>query len=413
MTSSKSTAQDASLQKLVLPLLCICSFSTLLNIRAISPILVDISEEFGITVGVTGTLGIAYSIPAAFMALFFGPLSDRYGRRTLIIAGLIILFMSSIGSMLSPTFSILLVSRVLSGLGTAAVSPTVFAAVGDYFPYTERGRAYGWLVSATTMAVVLGIPLGSILAGAFTWRWMFALLSTAFLVVTILILTRLPKEIYYHQDDERGVNQFLTGFKRVFRNRNALAALLASLFFGLFWHGWATYSGAFFIETLGISTEDLAIVFTLQGLAILLASQLGRFLSDRFTKKGLAVIGMILAGAMMTILTNFGKTFILAIALNTLMAIPAGLYFVSGNALVSELIPASRGTFMALNSSTWEVGSMFGATLGGFVLGSTGVYSSLGIAFSISAVLAGIILYFFVDEVENSNRKDPIPIEQP
>ena len=91
---------------------------------------------------------------------------------------------------------------------------------------------------------------------------------------------------------------------------------------------------------------------------------MGGFLADRFTKKALAVTAMISAGMVISVLTNFGNVLWLAITLNTLMAIPAGMRFVSGNALLSELIPTARGTFMSMNSSIMEVGSMVGSSYG-------------------------------------------------
>ena len=85
--------------------------------------------------------------------------------------------------------------------------------------------------------------------------------------------------------------------------------------------------------------------------------------------------------------------------------------FVSGNALLSELIPSARGTFMAMNSSTMEVGSMVGAALGGIVLGTMGGYGSLGTTFGSSAILAALIMTFFVIEAGNQTSEDGIPAE--
>jgi DHA1 family inner membrane transport protein len=248
------------------------------------------------------------------------------------------------------------------------------------------------------MAIVVGVPLGSILAGKFSWRWMFALLTIVFLIVMVLMAFQLPKEERPISSPKMGVAFALSGFKQVLQNRNAAAALLSTAFFGIFWYGWGTYNGAFFIQTLEISTEDLAPIFTAQGLAILSASQIGGFLSDRFTKKTLAVIAMITGGGILVFLTQFGNTFWLALTLNTILSIPTGLRFVSGSALLSELTPSARGTFLSLNASAQEMGSMMGASLGGFILGTLGGYGLLGAFFALAALLAALILKFFVIE---------------
>jgi multidrug resistance protein len=390
---------NTSTKWFILPLLCTCSFSNLFNMRVIAPILVDISQDFGISIGVTGSLGAAYSLPAAFLALLFGPLSDRYGRRSLMILGLITLIFASLGATIAPTFIILLLFRILAGLGSAALIPSVFAAVGDYFPYAERGRAFGWVVTGTTMAVVLGLPAGSLLSGYLSWRWVFGLLTLIFLIVTLLIVLFLPKTEETSKNAQSVFRQFISSTGPILKNRSTVMALITSGLFGLFWQGWATYNGAFFIEVFGIKTEALAPIYVIQGLAIIIASRFGGVLADQFTKKAIASTAMFLAGLVMFLLTNIHGELWIGIALNTLMAIPVSIRIVAGNALVSELVPSARGTMTAINSSANQLGNMSGSALGGLTIDLTDGYGLLGITFGLSVILGGILLYRFVIEV--------------
>jgi predicted MFS family arabinose efflux permease len=384
--------------RVILPILCVCSFSNLLNMRSISPILVDISQEFGISVAVAGSLGAAYSLPAAFLAVIFGPLSDRYGRRTLMIFGLCALLLASLGATLAPTFTVLLLCRTFAGLGAAALSPSIFAAVGDYFPYSERGRAFGWVISGTTMAVVAGLPLGSLLAGYLSWRWMFGLLTCIFFIVITLVIIFLPMSDDRHKSKASGLTHYKSSFSLIMRNRSTMIALLSSSMFGIFWQGWATYTGAFFIETYNITTEALAPIFTIQGFAILIASRFGGVLADRFSKKSLAAIGMIVGGIFMILLTNIHGALGLGIALNTIMAIPASMRFVAGNALISELVPNARGTMVSMNTSANEVGTMTGSAIGGLTIAASGGYGVLGLAFGSAVIFGAFLLHSFVVE---------------
>jgi multidrug resistance protein len=384
--------------RMILPLLCVCSFSSLFNMRVISPILVDISQDFDISVAVAGSLGAAYSLPAAFLAWLFGPLSDRLGRRTLIIFGLISLIVASVGATFAPTFALLVLFRVLAGLGSAALQPAVFAAVGDYFPYEERGRAFGWVVTGTTMAVVLGLPAGSLLAGYLSWRWVFGLLALIFFIVNLLIIFLLPPTEEQHKAQDAGFDEYFTTFGQILRNRSTLMALISSTLFGLFWQGWNTFSGAFFIQTFGIRTEALAPIYVIQGIAIVLASRVGGILSDRITKKAVASTAMLFAGLVMFLLTNIHGALWLGIALNTLMAVPASFRFVSGNALISELVPSSRGMMTAMNSSANQVGTMMASALGGFTIEISSGYGLLGLTFGTAVILGAFLLRQFVIE---------------
>lgn len=387
--------------------LCLCSFSTLFNVRSIGPILVEISHEYGISVAQAGSLGAAYSLPAACLSLLFGPLSDRYGRRRLMLLGLVTLALASLGGALAPGFAFLLACRILAGVGAAAVVPSTFASFGDLFPYSERGRAMAWQVSITTLAIVVGLPAGAVLAGLLSWRWLFGLLTIIFVVVTALVYTRLPRGTPAQRPAESGMAHYRSAFYHILRSRSAVSALAASCLFGMFWQGWATYNGAYFIQTFRIPTEALAPILTIHGLATALTGVVAGPVSDQFSKKNLAAAAMAGCSVVMALLTNASGVLWVAVAFNTLLAVPAGLRIVSANALLPELAPQARGTMMSMNTSVMELGSMIGITVGGLVIESTGGYAGLGTAYGLMALLGSLVIYFLVADVISAARSVP------
>lgn len=391
----------------ILVVLCLCSFSTLFNVRSIGPILVDISRNYGISVSQAGSLGAAYSLPAVFLSLLFGPLSDRYGRRTMMLLGLSLLVLTSLGGAFAPSFAFLLACRILAGVGAAAVVPSTFASFGDFFPYSERGRAMAWQVAITTMAIVVGLPIGAVLSGLLSWRWMFGVLTIIFVIVTALVFFRLPSGTPVYTSGSGGLAHYRTAFIRILRSRSAMSALAASCLFGMFWQGWSTYNGAYFIQTFHIPTEALAPILTIHGLATIVTSSISGRLSDHFSKKNLAAIAMAGCAVLVALLTNISGVLWMAIAFNTLLAIPAGLRIVSANALLTELVPQARATMMSMNTSAIEIGSMVGITIGGMVIDTTGSYASLGSVYGVMVLLGSLVIYFLVTEVVSSAHSVP------
>jgi DHA1 family inner membrane transport protein len=390
----------------VLPILCLISFTTLFNQRGLSPILVDISREFDVSIAFAGSLGAAYSLPAAFLSLVFGPLSDRYGRRAPMLSGLCILSVTSLGATFAPNFPLLFAFRILAGLGAAAVIPANFASFGDYFPYSERGRAMAWQVGVTTIAIVAGVPLGSVLAGLLSWRWMFGLLTFFFILSTLLAVLYIPKVSISRKEQGSGLTHYRNSFLQVLRNRSAIAALLSTCLFAMFWRGWTTYNGAFYIQTFELPTEAVAPVFTLQGLALFSASLIGGRLTSRMSKKNLAAISLFICSGFIAIITNFKGFLWISIAMHSIMAIPVGLRILATNTLYTELVPTARGTMMSMNNSAMEGGTMLGVTIGGLIIDVTGGYSWLGFAYGLMAFLAGTILYFFVVEIKEAGSQE-------
>jgi predicted MFS family arabinose efflux permease len=266
-----------------------------------------------------------------------------------------------------------------------------------------------WQVAITTMAIVIGLPVGSVLAGIFSWRWMFGFLACIFIIVFTLVFIILPRDQRGKQIKSTGLAHYKTIFNLILRNRSTVSALLASIAWGIFWQGWGTYNGAFFIQTYNMTTESLAPIFTVHGLATVFTSTISGRIADRFSKKTLAAFALIGCAIVIGLMTNITIALWLSITLFTILAIPAGLRLIATNSLLTELIPQARGTIMSINASFIQIGTMIGVAIGGFVIESTGGYALIGTIYGITLFLAALILLFFVVE---TGEPDPIrPIQ--
>jgi predicted MFS family arabinose efflux permease len=384
--------------KVVLPVLCLCSFSVIFNLRVLGPVLVDISQDLNVTIAKAGSLAVAYSLPFTITALFVAPLSDRFGRRSMMLIGIFTLSLAALGAVFTPSFESLFLTRILAGFGGAVLQPATMASVGDYFPYAERGRAMSWVIGATTMSTVLGVPAGTFLAGIFTWRWIFALLGIILLIATIIVAALFPHDGRLAKSDTKGLEGYKSNFLRILREPSAIATLISTCLFGMFWHGWNTFSGAFFIQTFSLSTKELAPIIMLQGSGTFTGSYLGGVLSDRLGKKNTMTIGLLLGAVMMTLLTNVVVSLWLTLILMMLMSINAGIRFTSENALATEQVPDARGTMMAMDASTLQLGSVLGSSAGSLIIGSFSNYSPLGFIFGAFSLLSSAVARFFIRE---------------
>src|SRR5439155_515107 len=143
-------------------------------------------------IGQAGQLVAFTAIPSALLALVIGPISDTYGRRPTLLAGAGLLGIASVGSALAPNYEALAATRVLTGAGAAAMAPATFAAVADLFPYAQRGRIYGYITAANTVAMIAGIPAATVLAAFLDWRWAFAAVGLVTLASGALLLRLYP-----------------------------------------------------------------------------------------------------------------------------------------------------------------------------------------------------------------------------
>jgi predicted MFS family arabinose efflux permease len=347
-----------------------------------------------VTVGQAGQLVAFTAIPAALLALVIGPLSDRHGRRPTLIAGAVVLGMASLGSAVAPTYEVLAATRVLSGVGSAAMAPAVFAAVADIFPYGTRGRVYGHVLAATTVASIGGIPAATLLAAALGWRWSFAAVG----IVTLAAVPPLIRLYPATRNVEHGKrNLFAAAYLPVIRTPSARAIIASSFIMSVGSTPFQTYLGAFFITRYGVTTADLAPILGLGGVGVLIGSQLAGRYGNRLGQKRVMAGSVLVAALLATVLLYTTTSVPLATLINFAVWLPMGMRFTSASTIISEAVPSARGTMNALNTASFNAGTVIGALAGGVIVERSG-YEPLGLMMLAGAVTSAALVMLFVVE---------------
>lgn len=378
---------------LVLALLCVASFSVVFNNLIITPILPDISEDMHVRVAVAGLLVTAYAVVGGVAAIFSGPFIDRLGRKPVVVAGMATLTVATVFSAFAPNFVTLALSRSLAGLGVACLTPAVFAAVGDYFAYEERGRAMSWVISANTSASILGVPAGALISGLLSWRLTFGLLAGLCLVFSALLFAKLPAERPSSGNTSSGASSILV----VMRDGTAALALFSNFLSTSYWFVFVTYMGAYFHDEFGLPKWALGGLTMAMGLGVLLGSNAGGRISDRRGKRGVILVSGTLCAVFIAAVTTISPHEAVGVGLIFLFATAGGARFASAQAITSELLPERRGTVMALNAAGQQFGIVTGSALGALTLSLTG-YAGLGPAAAALALLSVGTYALCVDE---------------
>src|SRR5579859_7290746 len=161
-------------------------------ITMVAPLLLDLSRELGVPLGQAGLLAGAMSLPWALGAPFTGLLSDKIGRKPLIVLALAGMGGGTMLGALANNFAMLIAARFLAGMFGACGPASVMAAVGDLFPAHKRGMAMSWLNAGFGLAAVAGVPAVGVVGGVFGWRWAFAATGLVLVIVAILVRIAFP-----------------------------------------------------------------------------------------------------------------------------------------------------------------------------------------------------------------------------
>ncbi len=368
------------------------SFASVYTNVVVSPVLVAVGREFGVSTGTAGLLVAGYGLPGIVIALVAGPLSDRRGRKPFLVWGSVVMAVLTLAGAFATNFALLLATRVLAGVGSSVIFPNVNATVGDSFPYRERGTAMSTIIATNTLASIIGIPIAGILADAITWRASLAVVGALGLLAALVLWRLLPAGTPHAVDVSASVL-----YGRIFGDPSARAAIASSLLGAMFWFTWATYLVAFFQQTFALSASLASTVALTSGLGVLVGSQFGGRLGDRIGHRPVVGWSIAIAGLLLFLETNVLVGLLVAATLNLLLSSASGARFATNTALLSELAPNARGTMMAVNSSIVSVGIVAGTTAGGILVDGLG-FGALGMLSFGAALGSAAVVWRYVTE---------------
>ncbi len=185
---------DAAIKRSALLIAVLAAFLTPFMVSSINIALPAIGREFNMSAVALSWIPTAYLLAAAMFLVPFGRIADIYGRRKIFTYGIALYTMSALLLAFSPSAPLLLLFRVLEGLGGAMIFGTGMAIVTSVYPPEERGRVLGINVAAVYLGLSLGPFLGGFLTAYLGWRSIFLVNVPIGLLVMYLLTAKLKGE---------------------------------------------------------------------------------------------------------------------------------------------------------------------------------------------------------------------------
>lgn len=373
-------------------------FAASSQIMIISPILPQIGEELDIADAVLGTLVSAYALMVGVFAIISGPISDKIGRRRILLLGTGIMAVALVLHVLVVDYYSFLAVRLFSGVAGGVLSGAAVSYVGDYFPYNRRGWATGWIMSGSAFGQIIGIPLGIVLAGRMGFRAPFLMFAVTMFLAFFLILFKIPQPDVKRSQKRLSVGGALADYMAMLRRPEVAWAAVAFFMMFLGVSLYVVYLPTWLERQLGATPGAIAILFLVGGLAnVLTGPQAGR-ISDRVGRKGIILFSCTGLFVVMLLTTVLVQEFWVAYPVFFLIMVGVAMRISPFSALLTALVQDERrGALMSLTVALGQVGFAVGAGVAGVLYDGTGYWSNtvLG-AFSVLAM--GLIVWFAVPE---------------
>jgi len=291
---SSSTPQGAGYYRLALILGALTAIGPL-AIDMYLPALPTIARGFGATAAAVQASLAAYYIGIAIGQAFYGPLSDRVGRKPALYLGLGVFLLSSIGCARAGTVQTLVVFRFLQALGGCAPIVVPRAVVRDYFDQQGSVRMLSMLMLVMGLAPILAPLIGGQLLVNFGWRSVFWLLASYAAIWLTLVWMFLPESLPSERRRRQPIGAVLAIYGRLARDRVYMGYALsgALIFAGLL--AYIAGSPFVFIEIFHVAPERFGLFFGTNALGIIAGSQVNRWLAGRIETRRIVRIMLIVA----------------------------------------------------------------------------------------------------------------------
>lgn len=350
----------------------------------ISPLLNDIARDFATDPAHTAWAVAVYGLALASVAPPVGLWSGRLPRRTVMAAGLCIFVLAGLLCAVAPNFTVLLVARALCGVGAGLFLPSCYAHVGDSVPYAQRGRVMGKVMAGWSLALILGVPLGSVAGDLWGWRCTFLLVSALGSVALALVL-RLP-----------ATEPACTPGPSLLQEatlilRQGLPRLLAVNFFDMVsFYGVYTFLGSAVRDRMGVGSGLFGLLVLCYGAGLLFSTTNARIV-DRLGKERSATVTLGLLVLVLSLLPFATRSFAGLAACMLVWGVLQGLTQTALATLLTQVGGRARSFATACMSCTTYLAVAVGAGGGGALLKVVG-FSGLAWAGGGCALIACLLL---------------------
>jgi predicted MFS family arabinose efflux permease len=401
-------------ERLVLWLLALTQFTVIMDFMVMMPLAPQLMTAFSIQPAAVSGAVSAYAWCAGLSGLAAAMYIDRFDRKKLLLVMFALFSLSNLACAAAPNFHVLVLSRAFAGLTGGVLGAIVMAIIGDLIPANRRGAATGIVMTSFSMAAVIGVPSGVMLAAHFGWASPFYILVLCSLPILVLAARVLPA-LDGHLAQRAPLSAVLPNLIALYRVPNHLKAFLLSAVNMATGMMVIPFISPVLVSNIGLQPAEITYVYLAGGIATFFTARMVGKWSDR--------VGAHKVYRTLSLLFILPVLFITHMPVIPLVGVmlffPFFMVLASGRnipmqALMTTVPDSSRrGAFLSANAAVQQVGTGLGALLGGLTLttNAAGRISGYGLNGWIAAGLA-VLTVLWVGQIRGAAQAAPVMVKQ-
>jgi len=309
---------------------------------------------------------IAVNQATAILGIGFGPLSDRFGYRRMMLIGMGMLSLGMLAAGFFPFYNSVMIALFLSGLGKSVFDPAIQAYVSRQVSYHKRGMVIGLLETSWAGSTLIGIPCMAILMNRLDWQAPFYVLGGLGLVGLFALVSLFP-------NDKQAKSPVLkketlwSAWPYLIVDRSALGALGYAFFISVANDNLFVVYGAWLEQSFHVSVVVLGIGTGVIGLAELCGEGLTILISDRIGLRRSIFSGLVLTIVNYALIPLYEVGLSFSLVGIFMVFLSFEFMIVTSMSLCTEILPGHRATMMAAFFAAAGAGRVIGALIGGHI----------------------------------------------
>ncbi|WP_199613785.1 MFS transporter [Paenibacillus alkalitolerans] len=354
------------------------------------------SSDLQVSVSSVGQFVTSFALGFGIGSPILIALTAKYDRKKVLLTSLVLFAAGNALTFFVSSFELILLFRLLAGTGGGAYIAVALAVATKLVSEDKRGSAIGIIATGVTSALVIGVPLGTLLSQAVGWRYLFIIIGILSLILSFIISRYMPVI-----NDKQKIP--LSEQIKILKDKAVIACVLVSLFIVLDYATLLTYLTPFIQSFHRLTTEAISMILLAAGIASMIGSRLGGYLTDKWGSKSTIYTGLLLQAAILLLSSMLGTTMIgmisvILIWIGSLWIITPSLQF-----YLVTLSPKAPDIAQSVNLSFFQFGLALGPLLGGVIINSSSA-SNLGWTAGIVALIAmGFAIFSFAFSSKRKN----------
>jgi DHA1 family bicyclomycin/chloramphenicol resistance-like MFS transporter len=246
------------------------------------PALPAISADLRASTSATQATLMVFFVAFGICQIAYGPVSDMFGRKPPLYAGLSLFVAGSIGCIFCPTIGWLIGFRFIQGVGASAVMVIPRAVIRDLHTGLEATRLMSLVMLVFSVSPILAPLIGSALIGPFGWRAVFVAITIAAALGLLLVAFLLPETRPLDERIDSGVRSMFAGYSSLLRDRRFLALTFIGAFGMASFFAFLASSSFIYIDHFGLTPTQYSLAFAVNAIGFIGTSQFSAHLAGRF-----------------------------------------------------------------------------------------------------------------------------------